>query len=336
MNRKVKKDKLIKYLNGQALPSEVEEVNTFIEDPSGLKELEEMMIKDWQDCEIGDEGGIVKILEGIHEKVIPISKSVGKPVAKTAKLNFFSKVAASLALIAEVVFLLLNQGFREEKVISKLPPKVYQKKTGFGEKLRITLPDKSIVVLNSLSNLSFTSDFGKMDRFISLQGEAFFEVTPNPSLPFKVATGEVITTALGTEFNASSREGKVIIALTEGKVSVTKPIANDVQEVLLSPGEMVMGLLFVEDNLVVETFDEQTLTAWKEGKIHFKSKPLENIFADLQTWYGVSLEYSGKVDKKRKVTGEFDNESLVNILEGLTFSMGIHYELEGTKVIIKQ
>lgn len=336
MKRKVEKDKLIKYLNGQALPSEIEEVNTFLEDPSAFEKLEEIMVQDWQDCKYGDEGDVLKILKGIHEKVIPLSKSAVKPAAKTGIMIFIGKVAASLTLIAGIVFLLLNLGLSEEKILAELTPEVYQKKTGIGEKLRVTLPDKSTVVLNSLSQLSFTSDFGKMDRLVSLEGEAFFEITPNPSLPFKVATGEVVTTALGTEFNAYSREGKVMIALTEGRVSVTKPIANDVHEVLLYPGEMAMGLLLVEDDFVVETFDPKSLTAWKEGKIQFKSKPLESIFADLQIWYGVSLEYSGKVDKKRKVTGIFDNESLENILDGLTFSMGIHYEMEGTKVIIKQ
>src|SRR5690606_6865004 len=96
-----------------------------------------------------------------------------------------------------------------------------------------TLPDQSKVILNSISSITFDSEFGKTNRLVTLEGEAFFEVTTDKESPFKVQTGDVETTALGTAFNAFSRDGQVEVSLTEGKVKVS----HKINEVELSPGE---------------------------------------------------------------------------------------------------
>src|SRR5690554_3153293 len=81
---------------------------------------------------------------------------------------------------------------KQEEWIFKAIPK--------GQKSIFQLADGSSVTLNSDSELRFGSGFGQGHRDVYLKGEAFFEVASDDRLPFKVYTGELVTTALGTSF----------------------------------------------------------------------------------------------------------------------------------------
>ena len=329
-NDKLEKIELIKFLNGQASEEEAKRVMDWLGQENSKKELEDMINEDWKNSgNVDSPEAYRRILDQIHEKIIPGSKSKG--IGKN--LVFLAKIAASFLLLVSAAYLVFNQE-AEKPVLADVPVKIFNRKAGVGEKLRITLPDETAVILNSLSELSFTADFGKRDRKVTLTGEAYFEIMPDPTRPFQVETERVITKALGTAFNVLSRNENTEIALIEGKVSVKKASGDPSDELLLSPGEMAF-VYNDRENIAVKKFDPQSVIAWKEGKIRFKSKPIQTILDDLQTWYAVSVEYRGNVNMNRNVTGVFDNESLKNILEGLSFSMGINYELKGNQVIIK-
>ena len=48
-----------------------------------------------------------------------------------------------------------------------------------GNALKITLADGTRVWLNAQSTLTYASDFGRNDRNVELDGEAYFEVAKN-------------------------------------------------------------------------------------------------------------------------------------------------------------
>jgi transmembrane sensor len=62
------------------------------------------------------------------------------------------------------------------------------------------LEDGTTVHLEKGSRLSFPVHFDPKKREVVLSGEAFFEVTENPSKPFYVYANELITRVLGTSF----------------------------------------------------------------------------------------------------------------------------------------
>lgn len=70
----------------------------------------------------------------------------------------------------------------------------------YGSKSKVTLPDGTSVWLNSGSRLSYLESFGHSNRNVSLDGEAYFEVTKNKKLPFSVLSGKVKIKVLGTKF----------------------------------------------------------------------------------------------------------------------------------------
>lgn len=105
-----------------------------------------------------------------------------------------------------------------------------------GQKSTLQLADGSNVVLNAESELRFKSGFGQLHRELFLSGEAFFEVASD-SLPFRVHSGDLITTAMGTSFNINSyQKDWVQVQLATGKVKVIN-VAKDNESVELIPGE---------------------------------------------------------------------------------------------------
>ena len=95
--------------------------------------------------------------------------------------------------------------------------------TNPGQKLNLTLRDGSKVTVNSVSKISYPEDFGNEARNIKLEGEAYFEVTNDPTRPFSVRSSNITTTVLGTIFNinAYSLNNNIVISLLEGKVKVS-------------------------------------------------------------------------------------------------------------------
>ncbi len=72
-------------------------------------------------------------------------------------------------------------------------------------------------MLNSSSYLSYSIPFTK--RHVELEGEAWFEVSPDVTNPFRVFVGSSEVEVLGTSFNLSaySTENYVELVLLNGK-----------------------------------------------------------------------------------------------------------------------
>ncbi len=105
---------------------------------------------------------------------------------------------------------------------------------GKGQRLSIILPDSSTVILNSGSEVKYSSDFGKQ-RAIWLEGEAFFKVTKNTKSPFIVHTNDFDVKVLGTEFNINSTTINQTVSLATGKVNIMLNESKD--EINLIPNE---------------------------------------------------------------------------------------------------
>ncbi|MEI9959541.1 MAG: FecR domain-containing protein [Ferruginibacter sp.] len=77
------------------------------------------------------------------------------------------------------------------------------------------------------------------ERSVSITGEAYFEVTHNAAMPFKVRNGKTEITDLGTEFNVNAydNEADLKVTLLQGIVKVNNAaLENDKGVVVMKPG----------------------------------------------------------------------------------------------------
>jgi ferric-dicitrate binding protein FerR (iron transport regulator) len=218
----------------------------------------------------------------------------------------------------------------EEK---QLKPEVMVHATNPGVKSSLTLSDGTKVILNSGSKLTYVKNFSSGDREVFLEGEAFFDVYRDEVRPFRVYTGEVVTTALGTSFNVSTRDGEMIsVALVSGKVSV-KSSRSDTSEMLLEKGEM--ALVSTNDfSMKKKVFREEEVIGWTKGMIVFDRTPMPEAFAILENWYGVEIVLAGNIPSSLVFSGKFKEETLANILRGLSYSWEFDYTIRDDQVKI--
>ncbi|AKP53203.1 FecR family protein [Cyclobacterium amurskyense] len=203
-----------------------------------------------------------------------------------------------------------------------------------GVKANLTLQDGSKVILNSGSSLKYIKNFESHQRVLELSGEAYFEVAEDKTRPFSVKTGAVTTTALGTTFHISSYENEPLdIALLTGKVAVDIDL-NEGQRINLEKGE---GLEINLDSERINSlsFDPEKLLAWTRKSIIFENVSMFQVKRVLENWYGVNIDFINRPASDLEISGKFKDQSLENVLEGLSHSARFEYKLEKDKATLK-
>lgn len=90
--------------------------------------------------------------------------------------------------------------------------------TKVGEQRLVTFSDNSTMLLNTSSRVSVQYSQGDRTLYL-LQGEAHFDVTPNPERPFYVYAGKSLSRAVGTAFSVYLRDDAIELTVTEGRVA---------------------------------------------------------------------------------------------------------------------
>lgn len=256
-------------------------------------------------------------------RTLNVSRTPGTPVKS---LNKWWKVAAAVALLAITsVLLYTGEAFQPTQTVYT----EVVKSNPAGQKSKVYLPDGTIVNLNSESSITYTDEFAE-GRKVYLEGEAFFDVTEDPSRPFTVYSGKLSTTALGTSFNIKSYNTKQTeVVLVTGKVKVEK--ADSKEMVYLVPGERA-SIELNQTVILKDQADLKSITYWKEGVLYFDKTEVRDVVETLERWYGVEIETTGSLPEV-KCSGTFQkNEYLTNVLEILSHSVGFEYTLKGKKL----
>jgi transmembrane sensor len=199
-----------------------------------------------------------------------------------------------------------------------------------GGQWQVILPDGSKVFLNALSSLKYPVRFSKRERRVELNGEAYFEISHNKNLPFRVATKGQTVEVLGTHFNimAYQNDQAVKTTLLTGSVRV----ANASESLILKPGEQSQ---LVQDKMkVVQGVDLEDVMAWKNGYFKFDEN-LADVMAKVSRWYDVEVDYQLQPDPVFKYKGEISrNKNLSEILNMLEYTGNVHFKIEGRRVIV--
>ena len=185
----------------------------------------------------------------------------------------------------------------------------YVQKTGlqevsavFGTRSKFKLPDGTTVNLNSGSKLIFPIEFSGSFRNVTLVGEAFFDVIPNPDKPFIVKTSEINVKVLGTAFNLQANSGskEITTTLVHGKVLLERECSGvSTQVAELKPLDRAVFHLAEKVIDIKAEEDLDKFIAWKDGKLVFFNDPLENVSEKLGYWYNVKVKIGN--DKLKSV-----------------------------------
>jgi len=198
--------------------------------------------------------------------------------------------------------------------------------TRVGEKTSVTLPDGSVVTLNTDTALHTVAARDKRIVYLD-RGQAFFRVAHDTAHPFEVhALGRTVT-AVGTAFEVRVDRGKFAVTLVEGKVRVSAPVvAAPARPNAPAPApverttEMLPG-----DQLVAVNDKEWTLdrtdpikeTVWLVGRLKFEGEPLGQVAEEFNRYSTRKLVIADPKLAAKPISGTFradDQDAFVQAL----------------------
>jgi ferric-dicitrate binding protein FerR (iron transport regulator) len=278
---------------------------------------------------------------------------------KKIRINLLKYAAVFMIAVLSSYFMLRHLGISEP-----IQRETYTEvSTKYGSRSTITLPDSTVVTLNSGSHLKYPDRFTGKNRSVFLEGEAYFNVKPGQSDPFYVETANNLSIKVtGTRFNVKSfsEEKYIETTLVSGKIIIEKMDQHHrlQQQTVVKPNQMavfdketrrlmLLDLTLEEEILVpvntirLESEPEigqnvQILTAWKDEKLTFYNEPMQKLVIKLERWYDVKITIQDEELLDLHFTGTFADESIEQALDALKLASSFNYKIDKNQIYISK
>ena len=208
--------------------------------------------------------------------------------------------------------------------------------TQAGQQATFTLSDGTRVTLAPRTTLRLVQ-FGSSSRAVTLDGQAYFEVTRSTNTPFLVRTGTVMTQVLGTSFLIQyyANDGPMHIAVAAGKVRIlsTVPVAwSTSSPVVLTAGHVAD----ISDSTVYESAVKDLIseTDWLRGQLMFRHTPVREVLRTLSRWYGYQFRCTDSTLTQENVTLAVSAQSSTEALSTLERILSVHLTVVGDTVTL--
>lgn len=319
---------LRRYLQGECKPEEEKLVRSWYESLGegrgslqlNPKETLELQDRLWRNIRKGSGG-------------VPLRRNRSKPWMKW--LLYSSASAAVLLLL--VIFLFQQETFVDEQVAASTA--VYQKTNNSTKTILVVLQDESMVWLKPSGSIHYENFSSSPRRKVTLDGEAFFEVTENKEKPFLVYTGNVVTRVTGTKFNvkAYKTDKTVEVEVTEGSVEVHGEREEAVHNLTLTARQKAVyhtGSRKLEKLTGIRSQLEPVTNLSRDLAFEFNDTPLRKVIDLLEAAYPVSIELDNERLENCPLTASLNDETLDIKLELICRSIGATFSKSPGKVMI--
>jgi ferric-dicitrate binding protein FerR (iron transport regulator) len=271
-------------------------------------------------------------LSHIRRRILPTRHTA--PSRRLPHLHLF-KFAATLAFFGLLAFLVkvYIDGAQQQPAAPLQVDHHVEKINTKGRKSIIQLSDGTVVTLNAESSIRYERGFDKNNRQVSLRGEAFFDVAPDPDRPFIVHTAQLDVRVLGTRFNVNAYPNQpgTRVALAEGSVQLLKT-AGAQQAIALVPGQVIDFMTHTQSFGAPAPYDPEAEYGWKDGILVFEDAGFEEAMEVLERWYDVQIEVVNQPPAQWRYDSRHHNESLELVLTSMSFNEGFDFEINQNTV----
>lgn len=287
---------------------------------------EEKQILDWVDA--SDENRDAYLKERMIYDISLFSDQQDVEEKKTIRLmpmmRWASRIAA--AVIIGVAGYFITSDFLYNKNVQLQTVTVPA-----GQRAQITLADGTRVWLNSQSTMKYAANFGRKERNVELDGEAYFEVAKNKKVPFYVHTETNKVRVVGTSFNVCAYSGsnEFGTTLVEGIVDIYPANGNQVITRLLKDE------VFLNENGKCKktVLPSHEYLRWKEGLYCFDDAPFIGILGRLEKYYNVKITVADpQLLNYGSFTGKFrEQDGIEHILRTIAKDHPFKYSINEEK-----
>jgi ferric-dicitrate binding protein FerR (iron transport regulator) len=345
---------LTKCISGQASDTEYEEAWYWVHASEDNANYYESLNKAWI---AGNLPSPVdqKIVKSAWSKV---QKSINKRQGRL--ISFKQKMLFTIPRVAAILVLAFLSGYFANNFIKKEVLKyeavseiIFEAPQGFQS--RVTLSDGTKIRLNAATRIKYFNNYGKSNRAIYLDGEAYFEVAKNASLPFNVNVGGIVVKAIGTKFNIQgyTDDAEIITTLIEGKVGVRKSDTPEEKiKTFLTPNQQAVFFkddatrsAFLKNNnaeyfndeeniIVVDNVNAEIVTSWKEKNLQLQSESFGNLIKLLERRFNIKIVLKDGELSKYKITGTIENLGAEQTFKALQLLLPMKYTFNKNTVIV--
>lgn len=204
-----------------------------------------------------------------------------------------------------------------------------------GEFNQFYLPDSTELWLNAGSSLTYKDDFGKYDRQVVLEGEAYFDVSHNPQKPFVITSGALKTTVIGTSFNIKAyKQEAQAVTVKSGKVKVEYPEGEHVSTTYLTQGQQLVHGIGPDGKTTLDRVNQEVFTAWRADQLIFDQERLNVVFNTLERRFDKVIVCPDRGLFTTTIRSSYEATDFTTILEDLKFIAAFDYQLNGDTVLI--
>lgn len=321
---------MIRYLDGFASLEEKKELLQWLK--SSEKNRDHFIqIRDlWLVCDsaMADDAEIDIALERLRSRLISAEQNPVSP--KRFRMQWQQVAAAFLVLLS------IGYGFYGQKRVVETAQEIVvqnQLITATGSKGQFILPDSTIVWLNSGSKLVYPEHFEKDRRLVTLEGEAYFQVTKDKSRPFIVQAKDVDIEVLGTSFNIANHATLNTVETVLLNGSIKANINATGKQFLLKPNEL---LTYEKETgkTITKITSAQYHIDWIKDRLTFDNDRLSDIILSLKGWYAVQIDCPQYFSEKQCLSFTVRGENLEEILHAMSLIIPMKYTIDGNQVKI--
>ena len=192
-----------------------------------------------------------------------------------------------------------------------------------------TLPDGTKILLNRRSALRYPAQFAANHRDVTLTGEAFFDVVPDATRPFRIRAYQTTVQVLGTSFTVRAYDTTVRVAVRTGKVR----FSGGRKAVLLTKNQQAVYVLG-SDTIRRSGQLSPNVFAYKTGQLVFDNEPLREVVQTLNEVYNADVRLENAQLGNCRLTTRFDNATLDAVVAVTAETLGLRVRHEGQRVIL--
>ena len=320
---KKEKAELRRYLDDMYTREEASRLLDSLRNADGNELIEEVAADVWEesrDCQ--------PITDLEREKYKKEGRRLLKRIAHR-KRTLIRRIAGVAASIAAIVCIALG-GIGYWEYLTAQQVTFAEITTSFGEKKQLTLPDGTVLVLNSCSQVRYPDRFTGDIRRVELKGEGFFRVARNEAMPFVVNTGHFDVRVLGTHFDVKAYPADEIVSVSveSGKVQV------DLPEAMMRLGAREQVLINTLSGEYSKRKEEGAVAVWIKGELRFSSTPIRDVAKELERVYNCQITFAPGQEFNNLVSGEHDNKSLESVLQSIEYISGVKYKKDGRNILL--
>lgn len=318
-----------KVLNNQAATDEIKEVVPWLGTAEGQNWLSSKMD--------ADKMSIFPENNALHSDTFPPSSDMYGRIMHTIKRQRRKRLIARVAAFSTpfILFLLLITGLNKEfGLFAPDSPKEYEEVFARkGEHLQLVFQDGTRVYLNSDSHISFPRRFGRKERHIELEGEAWFDVAKDSKKPFVVQLDEMNLVVTGTAFNVKSYPGdrQVSVSLETGEVN----IVQGKKAISLHPGDKAVYDRSDKRYRLMRPFDIRSSSKWKDHVFVFEHTPLQEVLTILSRRFNADFVIENESALRYSYTLTTNHEDMKSILSELEKITPVRFRQEGKVFKVK-